>query len=383
MARKQLESRSFVGTPLADFVPADTLEVLEAALARDPAARPGADGLAAALSARRAVGLAPGEPIPAPVGTGRGRFRPARVAVAVLAAFGLIGVGVLGRVALWGGGAEAAPTTVPYCEVYAKAVRDRSLLFERISSDLEVATSPTEVIRRLVSTYPSDFADAIRPWLVRTSTLPGENVEMSLSTTELEELALADALRSLTGGKPFIYDGEDGSFDPDQLPGELRDPARIASEAATIATKRCPAVHVNLRAAKARMSSSILSNLSDPEFMNKFFYDPASLDLFGPRTVSLMLSIARPFFDGLLQDHWDFFIRLCDHSPEVRSLVAFEEPDIFLGALAARPDLTAVVRQPSWMADLTRGYARLSPAARVGVQTLYHPQLVALGLEPS
>jgi len=386
MARMQSESVTFATAGLDDVVSPAVLDLLDAALNREPKERPTAAELEAALRDELELIARAGTSALGGMWGGRRRSprdrrRRRRLTAAALVAFLVVSIAV-GRPLLRGGDVAAAPTTPSYCEVHRETVDERVRLFERVASELEVATSPTEVIRHLVTIYPRRFAGVIRPWLVRTASLPGQGDDMSLSITELQDLALADAMRSLTGGKAFIFDGEDGSFDPDDLPGELREPARIVSEAGALAGQLCPEVAVNLRASKARMSSSILSNLSDPAFMNDFFSKPASLELFGDRQISLMISIARPFLEGLLRDHWDFFIHLCDRRPDIRAATAFDHPDLFLVALQARPDLLQVVQRPAWITDISRGYARLSPAARLGVMMLHRPQLVALGLGP-
>ncbi len=93
-----------------------------------------------------------------------------------------------------------------------------------------------------------------------------------------------------------------------------------------------------------------------------------------------MAEVAGPFFGKLLAGHWDFLVRLCDRHPDVRSEITFDHPDVVLAALRVRPDLAAIVRNPAWRTDLQRGLDRLAPSERWGIEAVYRPVLVDLGL---
>ncbi|HKY15876.1 MAG TPA: serine/threonine-protein kinase [Microthrixaceae bacterium] len=375
LARVQSETIRLDGSPLGDAVSAEARDILGRALARDHQRRPTARELGQALEVelRRLTAVGGSPPKPPPNRRRRLAFAASGALVAVAVFLGSV------QVARSSGGDET--DEAPFCEVYQQMVTDRGELFEDIASELEVATSPVDVVQHLVEVYPARFARVIEPWLARTAALAGSSPTMRLSLTDLQDLALADALRSLTAGKALVFNGEDGTFDASQLPGELREPARLVSEATALAAERCPRVDVNLRAAKARMNSAILANLLDPVFMNDFFSDPASLDTIDVRQASLMISIARPFFEALLRDHWDWFIELLVDNPDVRSAAVYDAPDLILTALAAHPQLIEIVGQEPWKVDLVRGLERLPAMARLGLPQLYGEQLRLLGIE--
>lgn len=388
MARVQRGGLRFEATRFAD-VGAEIVEMLDAAASLDPRDRPSAASVHAALSrvARRATG---GE-----TGDGRRPRGGASRRVTTVAVFGVLALlGALVAVtSLRAGGSRpetgastsagaAVAVGASYCEVFGDAMRERGRLLEDIAAELEVATDPVNVVEHLLSSFPRRFATLTRPWLVRTASLT-QRADLALSVVELEELALADSMRSLTGGKAGLLDGADGSISAVDLPGDLRRPAAAVSDATRLASTRCPRVQTDLRAAKARMSSSVVSNLADPTFMAGFFNDPRSLDVISARQVSLMAEVAGPFFGRLLAGHWDFLVRLCDRHPDVRSEITFDHPDVVLAALRVQPDLTATVRNAAWRTDLQRGLDRLAPSERWGIEAVYRPVLVDLGLSPA
>lgn len=369
MAQIQAAGLTFGDTPLAAAGP-EVVAALDAATSPRPSDRPTAAELANTL--QRAAGRLGGGFTAEPPG----RSPRAKVVLGGAAAMLALAAGVVAISRL---DAPAASADPPYCSVYRAAIDGRGRLYEQVAEDLELASNPTTAVYRLLETYPTRYARITGPWLARAATLT-HNPDAALSSVELKDLAVADAIRSLTGGKATLGEGADGSLPVDELPGELRGPASALSSADRDAATRCPEVDTDQRAAKARMSSAIVSNLTDKTFMDRFFDDPRSVDVISARQVSLMATVAGEYFGLLLAQHWDFMLRMCDRRPAVRAEIAFDHPDIILAALRSRPDMVGLVQRPEWKADLQRGLGQLAPSARRGIEVVYRQELASLGL---
>lgn len=369
-------------------LPSHLVELLNAALSRDPDARPTAAQLEAAFDGARCGGFG-GEVVggrPAPPWWSRHRVALGAIVVAA----GLIG-GVTGGVAVGSLGDDsdqAAPAVDPgsvdaaYCAVFASATDERIALMQTMASDLEQSPSSTAVVLRLLVTYPRQFSEVTGPLVAAARDTDGGPSVGNLGDGQLTDLALADSFRSLAGGKPFLFDGDTGEFNPRELPSELREPAREISELFADARQRCPEVEIDLAAAKARLSSATFSNLADAEFMSSFFDDPASFDVFEPRTVVLMVDLARSTFEQLVAGRSDWFAMLLDRRPDIRAAVAFHHPDVILETLAAVPSSIDLVDE-AWRTDIVVGLARLDSASRIGVAELYAEQLALIGVDAS
>jgi hypothetical protein len=369
MARIQSERLRFPAAVAADS--SALLEILDRCLDPDPEARPTAEMLLAALGDVAAPDRAPLDDRPAASGV-------RRIAMAALVLVGVIGSMV--AVDRWGRDEEAAASS-GLCSAYRGSLVARESLFAGLSRDLERATSPVEAVERLLVRYPREWAAQVATYLVAASSATGR--PLSATESQLRLLSSAGVLRTLGGGKPYLFDGESGEFDPIAAPGELRDPARVFSEANQLGADRCSFDATELTAAKARMNAAIYANLANPEFMDGFFSDPRSLQVLDEDVVLLMASMARPFFEALLTGHWDWFLELLEQRPQIRSALSLEYPDLVVTALAAEPELAAAALDDEWRQDLVTGWGRVGSATRQGVQAR-HPELVGLiGLEPS
>ncbi len=365
MARVQSERIRF--SDEVEGVEPQLAELLDAALDPDPTARPSARTLADALGRS---GATPGAAGPATPG-GRRRIAPAVAAAILLLALAgtVLVVGTRTR--------EEPAVNVDLCASFRDFGESRRALFDQVSVDLERSSSPTDVVDRLLVRYPADWAATVSPFLQDVARLSGR--PPVATDAQLASLAQADVLRALGGGKPFVFDGQSGAFEPASVPASLREPASSFSSATELAASSCPADVVDLSASKARMYSAIYANLANPEFMSSFFDDPRSLTLFGSETTLLMNQIARPFFESMLEGRWDWFSDLLSASPEVRSVLSLEAPDLVLRAGLDRPERFESEMTPEWREELRAGFDRLGPAARTGVETLYPEQLRVIG----
>ena len=345
-------------------VPAPVIELLNRSLDPDPDRRPSAAELVAAFDGG-------GTPAAAPVRSGGGDRRR----------WGLVG-GVLLVVALMGTvlavGRWSSPETVvapDLCAAFGTFTQQRQQLFEQVSTDLEQARTPVDVVDRLLVRYPQEWSRAAAPFLATYAASTGGS--LTATESQLSQFTTADALRGLSGGKPFVFDGQSGSFDAASVPAELREPAEAFSAATTAAATTCPNEVVDLAPAKARMYSAIYANLANPAFMDDFFTDPRSFDLLGEQQILLMATLARPFFEGLLGNRLGWLLQLLERSPTVRSAMSVEHPDIVFQAATADPAAFAAALDDEWRADLRAGLERMGPAERQGVEAAF-PEQVAL-----
>lgn len=350
---------------LLPWAPAVTRRTIQQAVSGDPDRRPSMPELRDAV--RRAGGTDRVDDEP----------RRQRWVVAVAAGVAVALAATVLVAARWEGERRTAPPP-DLCGSFQESLSRRTDLMERVSADLEQSPSPVRVVERMLVTYPPEQAAIMEPVLRDVARLRSERVDVTGG--QLADLTVAEAVRSLSGGKPFLFDGQGGAFDPTSLPGELRRPAQVVSDAYATAVEQCPQVEVDLLPAKARMNSAILSNLSDPRFIDSFFDDPRSLDLLDATTVMILTSSARAFFEGLLSAHWDWLVELLDRHPDLRSSLAFEHPDLILTALRDRPDLLERIRRTEWTDALSLGIDRSGPSSRAGMAQLFGEQLRLLGL---
>lgn|GEM_PF-2062424 len=348
------------------WAPPDLRGTLQRALSRDPARRPSMAVLRHSLASPRRVG----EDVDRPI---RSQRWMAGLAIGVVAAL----AGTVLVAARWEGERRAAQPP-DLCRSFRESIERRTDLMGRVSADLEQSPSPVRVVERMLVSYPPEQAEVMEPVLRDVARLRSER--MSVTIGQLADLTVAEAARSLGGGKPFLFDGQSGAFDPTSLPPELRAQAEAVSDAHTEAARRCPEVRVDLLPAKARMNSAIRSNLSDPQFIDAFFGDPRSIDLLDGTTVLILMSSARTLFEGLLSTHWDWLVELLDRQPDLGSSLAVGYPDLILTALRERPDLLERIKRPEWTDALARGIERSGPSSRLGMEQLFGEQIRLLGL---
>lgn len=274
----------------------------------------------------------------------------------------------------------ALPDKEDFCGSFESTMDARKQLLNDVSNELEQGQSPTAVVRQVLVGYPTKASDILYSFLSTTRSFSQQSRVQELTKFQLSQLSLAEALRSLTGGKPFLFDGQDGSFDPATLPTDLRIPALTVSDAYRLAVDTCPEVQVDLSPAKARMSSAVFSTLTDERFMADFYADPESAELMTTPTVMLITSMSWGFTDALLVSHLEWFFNILDSDDELLSAVAFEHPDIILAAVANEPTLERFITQPRWIEHLRLGLDHATPSEKVGMNQLYGAQLQMIGL---
>ncbi len=346
--------------------------VLRMACSVDPDARPSASEIAQVLRADSDPGSS--------TTTDRSSRSSVRVltvgaVIAVVALFGMVLVRSPGP-----GIEPVAATTKAFdlCAEYESYVRDREELISDVSTELELSASPVTVARRLLHDYPFEFAALSKPFI--DALIAADLVSGEVTSDQLANVVVAQNLRVLAGGKPFLYDGEVGSFEPVGLPTFLFEPARIFSEANRVATRECPQVTTDFAARKARLSSAIYSNLSNPRFMDGFFADPESYDVFDARTALLVATYAWFFFDEMLMSHPQWFFEMMDRHDDVRRVISIEHPEALLQIVASNPDLVDKLTQQDWKADLQEGLDLINPVMSLGVVEMYGPLMEELGL---
>ena len=139
---------------------------------------------------------------------------------------------------------------------------------------------------------------------------------------------------------------------------------------------------IDLLPAKQSMYEAIQTRLTQPGFLDRFFEDPRSLEVLDVDTMMLMVQVARPLGEMLLDGHWDWAMDLFARSPEIRSTVSLEAPDFILRVGNAEPDRFAADMTPDWSDELRAGYESLGSATRAGIEALYPEQLRVAGLQP-
>jgi hypothetical protein len=351
----------------------ETEGLLERSYAKDPETRPHSSELALALG----DGGPTTHRLPATSGAGR----PTRLwfGAAIVALLAVVGALIARSPDQRVQAVSDVEPVFDLCGEYAAFVRDREALLTGVSEELEQSASPTDVARKLVTDYPHNFAVIARPFI--ESVLSSGAVKGEVTEDQLAGIVIAENLRVLDGGKPFLFDGEGGEFDPAGLPVFLYEPARIFSEVNEHAVGRCPDVKVNIDPRKARLNSAIYSNLSNPQFMENFYSDPASYDVFDARVTLLMAAYAWDFFESLLIGHSDWLFELFSRNPDVRRVLSIERPEVLLRAVELDPSLSETLRQERWLADVQQGIDQMTPAARVGLSEVYAAEIVDLGLE--
>jgi hypothetical protein len=270
------------------------------------------------------------------------------------------------------------PVVAPdLCTEFSRYVEARRGLIVRASEDMERAVSPTEVIERLLISYPREFSQIVRPFLDLVLAAGGASGD--LTDTQLAQIATFENLRMLVGGKQFIFDGDSGEFDAALIPMELHQSAQVFSEVNRYAADRCGAVTGSLANEKARLGSAIYSNLLNPQFMEEFYSDPQSVFLIDSGSALLMASMAWDFFYSILVDHVDWLLQVFDKNEDVRRAISLEFPEVILAAAANSPELSAEFLREEWRPDLTEGIRRSSNATRVGLHAEYPELMDELG----
>ena len=363
MARVQSERLRF--SEIVEGVEPELAALLDASLDPDPGARPTAVELAAAFE-RQPLG----QPMPKRVDRRRWVLAAGGVAVVLALAATVLAVGASTR--------ASSSTPVDLCGSFRTFAESRQRLFDQVSADLEQATSPVDVVERLLVQYPAEWAAAVGPYLQDAARV--SNRPLIATNQQLADLTRADVLRALSGGKPFLFDGQSGAFDPSTVPAGLRDPASSFSEANELGASACAEARIDLSQSKARMYSAIYSNLANPEFMSSLFDDPRSLQLLDVSTVLLMNELARPFFETLIDGRWDWFFDLMESSPDVRAALAAEAPDLVLQAGSNEPDRFESMMTSGWKDELKDGYRRLGTPTRAALAELYPEQVRVAGL---
>ena len=366
------------GVPAAearlDGLPEPVGRLLRDSCSTRPSGRPGASDLADAMweATRSPAGQADGP-------GARNRWSRMVAAGALVAVVALLGV-LLAR--------SPEPAAIPVvdeepafdlCGEYAAYVDERTAVFDGASSSLEQSTSPVEAADRLIRGYPDEFGVVAAAYIQKI--LSHSDLEGEVTADQLATMAMADNLRVLGGGKPFLFDGTSGSFDPAVLPVYLAQPARMFSEVNRYSSERCPDVVADFAPARARLSSAIFSNLSDPVFMERFFEDPESFEVFDSRTTILVATYAWQFFEGILLSQPEWFVEALSRDDDIRRVLSYEHPETLLEVARSYPGAIQQMGQGEWLSDLQTGIDKSLPVVRLGIALSFGPELEALGLE--
>ncbi len=187
-------------------------QALERGLASDPTRRPSAAQICSDVARKNESDGSESPRRIARLG------QSARVAVSLA-----IVVALLGSVLVVGGWSRGSRETPPStCSQFQRYLSMRRALFDQVSADLEQSSDPSVVIERLLITYPAEAAKIIVPFLNAQARAAGSS-EVTLA--EIGQLSRVDAMRAISGGKQFLFDGQSGELDIRSLPPELRHPA--------------------------------------------------------------------------------------------------------------------------------------------------------------
>jgi serine/threonine protein kinase len=354
-----------------DAVPEELRGLIRRSLSPNPRDRPSAEDIRKrCCEAIRGAGGPPSTPVT----RNHNPRRPLLPVLLVVAAL-LAGVVVAARTER---PIEKPVVTPDLCTEFSRYVDARRDLIVRASEDLEQATTPTTVIERLLVTYPIEFSQIVSPFIETVIAAGGTRGDVT--DAQLAEIGTAENLRALGNGRPFIFDGETGAYDPAAVPKDLWQSAEMFSEANRFAAERCPSVSGDVSAGKARLASAVYSSLANPQFMEQFYSDPASLTLIDPATALIMATMAWGFFEAILVGHYDWFLALLEKNDELRIALAVEYPEVFLTAAASAPELAPQFLRPEWRPDLVKGITYTSPTSRVGMYTQFPDQMAILGV---
>ncbi|MBM3663943.1 MAG: serine/threonine protein kinase [Actinobacteria bacterium] len=288
-------------------------------------------------------------------------------------------VGVLGGAVTPAAHAAGAPDVVA---VHEASVRERRRLMAAIVADFgDPGISPFELVELALVEYPRLFRTPVRAIFEcaqRGGGLPPGDL---VTDEQLRRLELADQLRNLAGSPRFFFDGEMGEYDPSRLPGELREPGRLLSEAHLWVAERSPGVRVGLAGPKAEVGRAVLGRFAEPGFIEGFFADDRAFDLLDVPTVLILLAVARPFLEVLVQGRHDWVAELMRRKPDLRAAVVFEHPDFMMGVLRAVPGLAEEIRGTRWGTEIELGLGRTSTSERAGLRIMFPAELAALGID--
>ena len=122
----------------------------------------------------------------------------------------------------------------------------------------------------------------------------------------------------------------------------------------------------------------LLGRISDGRFLDELFSDPDSYGLFDAETVALMLTVAMPLFEALVENHWDRMYELMQRRPDLRRMLACEFPVMLPRGVARAPE---GVVAPDWRDELEVGVLRLPSWERSAMRNEFGEGLKAVGVE--
>ena len=251
------------------------------------------------------------------------------------------------------------------CGALGRYDMERLALFNQVSSDIEQATSPVQVVDRLLVRHPAEWAAVAEPLLGAWAAGTGGTTPVSIQ--QLTDLAVVEALHALNGDKSEL-----GSWLSSRAsaayPVSVRSAMQAVETAVEGASSRCGGVSPLIAPARARMYSSIRSGLADPAFMAGFFAEPASFTLMTPRLVELFLVSSRPFAEQLLVSQQQWCFELLSMSVETRDVVFATAPDLVLLMGESNLARFGKLLDDSAIDALRVGLTRIGPVGRDGLK---------------
>jgi hypothetical protein len=277
---------------------------------------------------------------------------------------------------------RAAPTP-PLCDAWRDTVAARTSLYRHTSEDVLAGRSPVETIQWMVVDYPVAVSQAVVPLEDALSSKGLLTATQRVSAGEIRDLAIADLARALNDRPQGFFDGLEGSYRPDTLPPQLREPARMLGEVYRSAVARCPTVTVDWALEKNHVQSALKLRMNDEEFLAGFFADPASLTVLDAHALTMLFATADVYYQALVALHARWFIDLLAANDEARVTLTEERPDLLLLAAKSDPSLVALLQLPPWNAELRVSIGHVDQTLLAGLQFVYGPQLTELGLTTS
>lgn len=350
-------------------------ELLERSYARDPAARPDAGRIAAALQSGGDASKVTTAPRHTP-----GRSRRLWTAVAAVVLIGVAGLLLQRPSREPAFDIEPASDIEPVfdlCSEYETYARDREDLIADVTPELAVSHSAVGVVDRMLNTYPEKFAELSKPFI--DDVIDHGFVDGDVTAQQLATVVTAENLRVLDDGERFLNDGENREVDAVDLPPYLQEPARVFSEVNEYAASECPKVSTDFTRLKAALKWTIRQKLTNPGFLDSFFDDPDSYEVIDAHSALLIATYAWGFFEDMLSTRTDWLFETFERQDDVRRVISTAYPEALLKAVQLNPGLIESVRQPEWAADLQLGLDRASPAARAWIAMEYRSQIEAIG----
>jgi hypothetical protein len=261
--------------------------------------------------------------------------------------------------------------------VAERMIRDRRKVIEDLYRFLAEEHSAVQTVRALLFDLSLASAEAALPLQRLASRRCPDLGGRCPALDEMRRLVLAELLTHMSGGKELLWQGV-GEFRTVIAPVDMQQPAKDYNAAIRWAQQEAPEVNWSMGPGYDERVWLLLGRISDGRFLDELFSDPDSYDLFDAETVALMLTVAMPLFEALVENHWDWVYELLHRRPDLRRMIAYEFPVMLLRGVARAPE---GVVTPDWRDELEVGVLRLPGWERSAMRNEFGESLKAVGVE--